>query len=62
MKQKIRVILKSGNEFVVECKKVSVSYSTVTGTMTKFAYEGCKKNNPLYLDISQVAAVLQEEV
>lgn len=58
---KVRVILKCGNEFVIECEKVTVRYSTATGELTSFIYDGCTKNIPLYLNMSQVAAVVQEE-
>lgn len=61
MKKKIRVILKSGNEFVIECEKMAATYSTITGELEKLNYEGCTKNRPLYLDMSQVSAVLQED-
>lgn len=60
--EKIRVILKSGNEFVIECEKMTATYSTITGELEKLDYKGCAKNRPLYLDMSQVSAVLHEDL
>ena len=59
---KVRIILKNGIEFVVTCKKAVCSHNNLTGEMTNFKYEGATKNIPLYLDVTQVAAVLQEEI
>lgn len=61
-KHSIRIILKNGIEFVMNCEKVVCSYNNLTGEMEKFKYEGVTKNIPLYLDLSQVAAVLQEKI
>lgn len=58
---KIRVILKNGKDFVMECESLTTKYSTATSELTSFRYDGCEKNRPLYLDLSQVVAVLQEE-
>lgn len=62
MKQSMRIILKRGNEFVVECDSMTAKRITETGQLTSIAYEGCTKNRPLYLDLNEVAAVLQERV
>lgn len=62
MAQKIRIILNSGNEFVMECKKITARYSNASGELTSLQYEGCTKNIPIYIDVSKVTAVIQEEV
>ena len=62
MKEKIRVILKRGNEFVIECEKMTATHSIITGELEKLDWEGCTKNRPLYLDMSQVSAVLHEDL
>ena len=49
MNEKIRVILKSGNEFVIEREKMTATHSTITGELEKLDCEGCTKNRPLYL-------------
>ena len=61
-KQNVRVILKSGKEFVVVCDKFTCKYSSVTGELTSCKYEGATRNIPLYLDMNQIAAILQEKI
>ena len=61
-KQNIRIILKSGMEFVVVCDKFTCKYSGVTGGLTSCKHEGATQNIPLYLDMNQIAAILQEKI
>lgn len=61
-KQNVRVILKSGKEFVVVCDEFTCKYSGVTGGLTSCKYEGATQNIPLYLDMNQIAAILQEKI
>lgn len=61
-KQKVRVILDNGNEFVMVCEKVTVTRHSTTGELIKFEYVGCAKNIPLYVNLSKVAAVIQEDI
>ena len=61
-KQSIRFILKNGIEFVMTCEKLKCSYSKLDGELTSVEYEGASANIPLYLDVSQVAAILQEKI
>lgn len=60
--QNIRIILKNGTEFVMACEIVSCRHDRITGELTSINYKGATKNIPIYLDLSQVAAVLQEEI
>ena len=60
--QSVRVILKNGIEFVVTCEEATCYYNDLTGELTRFNYKDATKNIPLYLDIRQVAAVLQEKI
>ena len=62
MLQKIRIILDSGKEFVMECEKITARYSNTSGELTSLNYVGCTKNIPLYIDISKVTAVIQEKI
>ena len=62
MARKIRIILNSGNEFVMECEKFAVRYSNISGGLTNLNYVGCTKNIPLYIDVSKITAVIQEEI
>ena len=61
-RQNIRIILKSGKEFVVVCDEFTCKYSGVTGALTSCKYEGATQNIPLYLDMNQIAAILQEKI
>ena len=61
-KQSIRFILKNGTEFVMTCEKLKCSYSKLDGELTSVKYEGASANIPLYLDVRQVAAILQEKI
>ena len=58
--KRIRIILKSGNEFFVTCKSFECQYSKISGDLISISYEKPTENIPLYLDIAQVSAVLQE--
>lgn len=61
-RQNIRIILKSGKEFVVVCDEFTCKYSGVTGGLASCKYEGATQNIPLYLDMDQIAAILQEKI
>lgn len=61
-KQKIRVILKSGSEFVITCDSFEGEKDRGTGELLSYFCEGITENRPLYLDLKQVAAILQEDV
>lgn len=61
-RQAVRIILKSGNEFAIICEKLTCNYSKLDGELTSIKYEDAIENIPLYLDMTQVAAVLQERV
>lgn len=55
---KAKVYLKSGQCFDVAAEKIACKYNTITGELTSFKYEGATEF-PIYLDVSQVAAVVQ---
>ena len=55
---KVKVYLKTGQCFDVVAKKIWCKYSTITGELTSFKYEGGLKV-PIYLDVTQVVAVVQ---
>lgn len=61
-KQTIRIILKSGNEFVMVCDELVCVHNKLDGTLTSIKYEGATSNIPLYIDMEQVAAVLQKKI
>lgn len=58
---KVRVIFDGGKEFTMECESAEMTRSTLTGELTNFEYNGCTKNRPLYLNLSKVIAVVEEE-
>ena len=55
---KVKIYLKSGRCFDVVAKKVECKYDTFTGELTSFKYEDGVEV-PIYLDVTQVAAVVQ---
>ena len=55
---KVKVYLKTGQCFDVVAKKIICKYNTFTGELTSFKCEDGVEA-PLYLDISQVIAVVQ---
>ena len=59
---KIRVILDSGNEFIMVCKEAKMTYSKESGKLITFEYDSCTKNRPIYIDVTKVAAVIREDV
>lgn len=59
---KFIIFLKNGRSFDVDCENIRVKYSTITGEATSFNYEGCTHNAPIFLDVTQIAAVVQVEV
>lgn len=61
-KKKIRIILKNGSEFVITCDSFEGEIDRETGELFSFSCEGITENRPLYLNLKQVAAILQEDV
>lgn len=55
---KAKVYLKSGQCFDVAAEKIVCKYNTLTGELTSFKYEGATEY-PIYLDVTQVVAVVQ---
>lgn len=55
---KAKVYLKTGQCFDVVAKKIICKYNTFTGELTSFKCEDSVEG-PLYLDITQVIAVVQ---
>lgn len=60
--RKFKIVLKNGYSFDMECEVVKVTYSTLTGEISNLKYEGCVHNAPIYLDVSEIVAVIQEGV
>lgn len=60
-KQNIKIILKNGAEFVMECDSFECS-ATGVERFNHIGWGGATKNIPLYLDMDEVVAVLQEEI
>lgn len=54
----IRVILKSGVDFVIKCRKFTLTrngFDQVTG----YNIEGIVENKPLYLEFDEIAAIVR---
>lgn len=59
---KFTIVFKSGAKVVMTAEHVSATRSTVTGGLTEFKYSGATDNVPLYLNLSEVAGVLQNHI
>lgn len=57
-KMTIRVILKSGVEFAVKCDKFTVTRDGF-GNVAGYNISGITENKPVYIDFTQVAAVVR---
>lgn len=55
----VRVYLKSGRSFDIQAEVVKCKHNTITGELVSLSYEGATDGIPLYLDVTQVEAVLQ---
>lgn len=53
----VRIILKSGKEFTVKCEKFVVS-ENIGGGLAGYEIDGIIENRPVYLDVSDVSAVV----
>lgn len=56
------IYLKSGQQFTLRAEKVICKYNTLTGKLLSLRYENGQEGTPLYLDIPQVEAVVQEKI
>lgn len=57
-KMQIRVILKSGVDFVIECDKFILN-KNLMDMPTGYKIEGITRNKPLYLNFDEIAAILR---
>ena len=60
-KQHVRIILKNGVDFVTECDRC-IAKANGYGQLTEIRYEGVSKNFPMFVDIKEIAAIIQLEV
>lgn len=58
MQHKVRFILINGHDFTVHCENAKIT--TVDGTITGYTLTNITHNRPLYIDIDQIAAVIDE--
>lgn len=56
------IYLKSGQQLTLRAEKVICKYSDFSGELLSLRYENGQEGIPLYLDLSQVAAVVQEKI
>lgn len=59
---KFRIILKSGTEIVIIADHIELSINNLTQEITRYKFTGIKGSIPLYINLSDVSAVLQEEM
>lgn len=55
---KIKIILKSGASVTIEC--TAFNFEQNIFGITSYSIEGITKNKPLFLDTSQIAAIVRE--
>lgn len=60
MQHKVRFILINGSDFTVHCENAKIT--TVGGKITEYTLTNVTHNRPLYIDINQIAAVIDEGV
>lgn len=56
------IYLKSGQQFTLRAEKVICKYNTLTGELLSLRYENGQEGTPLYLNIPQVEAIVQEKI
>ena len=56
----IHFILKNGKDFTVKCSEFEVERSWITGDITEYKIKGIVDNNPIFIDMTEVAAIIQE--
>lgn len=54
----VRIILKSGSEFTVKCQKFNLKKNAL-GEVIRYEIEGISENKPIWIDWTQVAAVVR---
>lgn len=55
----LRFILKNGSEFTVKCTEYTFEQSKVTNGLLYFKLKGVTENNPIFVNLSEVAAVIR---
>ncbi len=56
---RVRVILKSGADFVLEAEEITLTRNKLSGLLTEIGWSKPEDDaRPAYLDLSEVAAVL----
>lgn len=58
MQHRVRFILKNGCDFIVHCENAKTTM--VGGEITAYSLTNISLNRPLYIDIEQIAAVIDE--
>lgn len=54
------IVLKNGFSFTTRAEDCTISYSAIDGSCTKYKFHGIKGDNfPLYVNPSEIVAVLQ---
>ena len=57
-KMSMRVILKSGADFIVKCDSFSVEKNGL-GQLTGYDIKGITENKPTYIDFDEVVAIVR---
>ena len=54
----IRIIFKSGESFTIRCSEFSLNTNAL-GNITSCKINGISENKPVFLDFSQIAAIVR---
>lgn len=55
----IRIILKNGVEFSIQCEEFNLERERLTGILVGWTAKGVTENKPVYIDMNQIAAVVR---
>lgn len=58
---KYTILFKNGFYFEMEAENINVPCSAAFG-VTEFRYTNATRNIPIYLDVSEIVAVMQKEI
>lgn len=57
-KMSIRVIMKTGVEFIIKCEKFTTKQD-IFGKIIGWEIEGISENKPVYIDFEEIAAIIR---
>lgn len=62
MLYKFRIILKSGAEVIIIARELKVNINNLTQEFVGYRFTGIEGAIPLHINVSEIAAVIQENI